>query len=86
MPNLTPQVIWEMKPTELQTLLDTANLKPTSNTIHFYAPSFTYYKTKYSCSSTKEFPTISVTGNSCALNCKHCGGKSAWNHAANSFT
>ncbi|MGD6850631.1 MAG: radical SAM protein [Candidatus Bathyarchaeia archaeon] len=75
MPNLTPQTIWKLTPPELQTLLDTGNLKSTSNTIHFYAPSFTFYKTKHFCSSTKEFPTISVTGNRCALNCKHCGGK-----------
>ncbi|MEM3090413.1 MAG: radical SAM protein [Candidatus Bathyarchaeia archaeon] len=43
--------------------------------IRFYAPSFTYYKTAYFCSSDKIFPTISVTGKGCALNCKHCGGK-----------
>jgi len=43
--------------------------------IHFYAPSFMYYKTSYYCSSPTDFPTISVTGKSCALNCKHCGGK-----------
>jgi uncharacterized radical SAM superfamily protein len=34
-----------------------------------------YYKTSYYCSSTKEFPTISITGKGCALMCKHCGGK-----------
>ena len=43
--------------------------------IHFYAPSFSYYKTKHFCSSPSSFPTISVTGTGCALNCKHCGGK-----------
>jgi len=43
--------------------------------IHFYAPSFMYYKTSYYHSSPTDFPTISVTGESCALNCKHCGGK-----------
>ncbi|MBS7621727.1 radical SAM protein, partial [Candidatus Bathyarchaeota archaeon] len=43
--------------------------------ICFYAPSFTYYKTAYFCSSPTDFPTISVTGKGCALNCKHCGGK-----------
>ena len=42
--------------------------------IHFYAPSFGYYKTEYYCSSTVAFPSISVTGSSCSLNCKHCGG------------
>ncbi len=43
--------------------------------IRFYAPSFTYYKTKHFCSSPTDFPTISITGTGCALNCKHCGGK-----------
>lgn len=75
MPSLTAQTIWSLNQTELQTLLDSGILKPQSGTIHFYAPSFTHYKTKHFCNSTKEFPTISVTGNNCALNCKHCGGK-----------
>lgn len=43
--------------------------------IHFYAPSFIYYKTSYYESSSTDFPTISVTGTSCALKCKHCDGK-----------
>jgi uncharacterized radical SAM superfamily protein len=43
--------------------------------IHFYAPSFMYYKTSYYHSSPTDFPTISVTGKSCALKCKHCDGK-----------
>lgn len=42
--------------------------------VHFYAPSFMYYKTSYYCSSPTDFTTISVTGKSCALKCKHCGG------------
>jgi len=43
--------------------------------IRFYAPSFIYYKTNYFCSSPTAFPSISVTGSSCALKCKHCNGK-----------
>jgi len=43
--------------------------------IHFYAPSFMYYKTSYYHSSPTDFPTISMTGASCALKCKHCDGK-----------
>jgi len=43
--------------------------------IRFYAPSFMYYKTSYYHSSPTDFPTISVTGTSCALKCKHCDGK-----------
>jgi hypothetical protein len=60
---------------ELLNLLESGVFKPKGNEIRFYAPSFTYYKTKHYCSSTADFPTISITGNTCALNCKHCGGK-----------
>jgi lipoyl synthase len=75
MPQLTPQQVWNLPESALQTLLDSNAYKPLSDTIRFYAPSFTYYKTKHYCSSTTAFPTISVTGNACSLNCKHCGGK-----------
>ena len=75
MPKISAETIWNLNETELRGLLDSGAFKPRHNTIHFYAPSFTYYKTKHYCSSTTAFPTISVTGNSCALNCKHCGGK-----------
>jgi len=43
--------------------------------IIFYAPSFTYYETRYFHSLPTTFPTISVTGSSCALKCKHCRAK-----------
>jgi len=43
--------------------------------IWFYAPSFTHYKCFRFRSSPDFFPSISVTGASCALNCKHCQGK-----------
>jgi uncharacterized radical SAM superfamily protein len=43
--------------------------------IRFYAPSFIHYKTSHFHSSPTAFPTISITGSSCALKCKHCGGK-----------
>jgi uncharacterized radical SAM superfamily protein len=33
-----------------------------------------YYKTDYYCSSSEDFPTVSITGSGCALKCKHCGG------------
>jgi lipoyl synthase len=75
MQHITPEAIWSLNEIELRALLDTEILKPKQNTIRFYAPSFTYYKTKHYCSSTNAFPTISITGNTCALNCKHCGGK-----------
>ena len=43
--------------------------------IRFYAPSFIYYKTGHFRSSPTAFPSISITGSSCALNCKHCNTK-----------
>jgi len=43
--------------------------------IRFYAPSFAHYKTPYFSSSPTAFPSISLTGSSCALRCKHCDGK-----------
>ncbi len=63
---------------ELKEILKKAqriSLKNFGKKIHFYAPSFMYYKAKYYSSSPTDFPTISVTGKSCALNCRHCGGK-----------
>jgi lipoyl synthase len=72
---LTPEALWNLKDTDLVALINTGTFKPISHIIRVYAPSFTYYRTKHFCSSTKDFPTISITGNACALNCKHCGGK-----------
>lgn len=43
--------------------------------IRFYVPSFTRYKNAYFHSSAVAFPSISITGNACALKCEHCGGK-----------
>ena len=63
---------------ELEEALATAqsiSWKNFGKKIKFYAPSFIYYKTNYFCSSPEAFPSISVTGSSCALKCKHCGGK-----------
>jgi uncharacterized radical SAM superfamily protein len=69
------EAIWKLNKKEILNLLESGSFKPRSCEIRFYAPSFTYYKTKHYCSSTTAFPTISITGNACALNCKHCGGK-----------
>jgi uncharacterized radical SAM superfamily protein len=63
---------------ELEELLKKAQSvrqKEFGKKIHFYAPSFMYYKTSHYQSSPTDFPTISVTGTSCALKCKHCDGK-----------
>ncbi len=43
--------------------------------IHFYAPGFAHYENRFFRSSRNAFPSISVTGSHCSLNCSHCGGK-----------
>ena len=75
MQKLSPEAVWKSNQKELKSLLDSGEFTPKHRQIRFYAPSFTYYKTKYYNSSPNAFPTISVTGTSCALNCKHCEGK-----------
>lgn len=68
--------VWSMPEKKfLQFLEDNPLLMNKVRKIRFYAPSFMYYKTRYYCSSSKDFPTISITGKGCALKCKHCGGK-----------
>lgn len=74
MKQISPEAIWHMNEKELSAVLE-SNLPPfRTRKIHFYAPSFMYYSTKYYRSSPTDFPTISITGKGCALNCKHCGG------------
>jgi uncharacterized radical SAM superfamily protein len=75
MAQFSPETIWHASEKELLSLLDAGALVQKPREARFYAPSFTYYKTSYYCSSPTHFPTISVTGTGCALNCKHCGGK-----------
>jgi len=75
MTQLSPKTVWHMNEKELTDILDKGLFFSKSKKIHFYAPSFMYYKTSYYCSSPNDFPTISVTGRGCALKCKHCGGK-----------
>ncbi len=43
--------------------------------IYFYIPSFSYYRNKYYEPSSTSFPSISVTGSLCSLNCRHCEAK-----------
>jgi len=75
MAKLSPEAIWNLTEKELLTLLDSEELVRQPRQVQFYAPSFTYYRTSHFCSSPKDFPTVSVTGNICTLNCKHCAGK-----------
>ena len=75
MAQLSPETVWDATAQELLTLLDTGMLSPKPLKVSFYAPSFMHYQTSNYCSKTNQFPTISVTGKGCTLNCKHCGGK-----------
>jgi len=75
MKQLSPETVWHMDDKELTRLLDADPFFLQLKKIHFYAPSFMYYKTSYYCSSPTDFSTISVTGKGCTLKCKHCGGK-----------
>jgi uncharacterized radical SAM superfamily protein len=43
--------------------------------ICFYAPGFIHYENRYFRSSRNAFPSISITGTSCSLNCNHCEGR-----------
>jgi uncharacterized radical SAM superfamily protein len=67
--------IWRLSQQEMVNLLDSNVLIPRNHKIHFYIPSFAYYKSSLFCSSSNVFPIVSITGTNCALNCKHCGGK-----------
>ncbi len=74
MAELSPLTVWQMSEKKLSNVFDRDLLFPLEKKIRFYAPSFMHYKTSHYCSSANDFPTISVTGKSCALKCKHCGG------------
>ncbi len=72
---LDAKKIWQTSENELMSIIDKEKIPNKTKKIRFYAPSFVYYKTKYFCSSPKAFPSISITGSSCSLKCKHCYGK-----------
>jgi uncharacterized radical SAM superfamily protein len=75
MVTLSSEAVWQFNTRQLLELLDSGKLTQKEKRLKFYAPSFTYYKTNYYRSKPNLFPTISITGNNCALNCKHCEGK-----------
>ena len=72
---LDAKKVWQMPNNELISIIKNGDFPNSIKKIRFYAPSFVYYKTKYFCSSPKAFPSISITGSSCSLKCKHCFGK-----------
>ena len=75
MTEFSAEKVWGLSEKELLSLLDSCKLVQVARKVKFYAPSFAYHKASHDCSSQAKFPTISVTGNECALDCKHCGGK-----------
>lgn len=75
MTSLDAETIWRMPKNELVSLIENGVILNRTGKIRFYAPSFVYYKTKYFHSSHDAFPSISITGSSCGLKCKHCDGK-----------
>ena len=71
---LSPEAIQSMDEKEFLEVLDRGLPSFNGEKIRFYVPSFMYYKTRDYRSSPTDFPTISITGGSCGLGCKHCGG------------
>jgi lipoyl synthase len=69
------QTIWNYDEKDLLKFLESREANRLQKNIRFYAPEFTYYKSSSNNSLPNSFPTISITGASCALNCKHCGAK-----------
>jgi hypothetical protein len=69
------ETVWNINDRELLKMLNSGVFTQNPKQVTFYAPSFMHYKAGSHCSSANCFPTFSVTGKACALNCKHCGGK-----------
>jgi uncharacterized radical SAM superfamily protein len=72
---LSAEALWRLTEKRLLDIVNANTLTPTPKIVQFYAPSFMYYRTSYYSHSQTVFSTISITGTSCALNCKHCEGK-----------
>jgi hypothetical protein len=75
MKSLDAETVWRMPKKELVSLIEGGYFPSRTGKIRFYAPSFVYYKSKYFRSPPNAFPSISITGSSCALKCNHCNGK-----------
>jgi len=59
---------------ELEEVLEEARRAKWSGRVHFYAPSFLPSESRR-LGVRSAFPSISVTGRWCALNCEHCAGR-----------
>jgi len=75
MKTLDADTVWRMPKNDLFLLIEKGQLPNRGGKIRFYAPSFIYYKTNYFRSSPRAFPSVSITGSSCALKCQHCNGR-----------
>ncbi|PVX26089.1 MAG: radical SAM protein [Candidatus Bathyarchaeum sp.] len=75
MTSLDAETVLNLPKKELIKLIENGNISNPTGKIRFYAPSFVHYKNKYFRSPHNAFPSISITGSSCALKCKHCNGK-----------
>ncbi|MCW4031385.1 MAG: radical SAM protein, partial [Candidatus Bathyarchaeota archaeon] len=75
MTKLDIETVWGMPKKELVSLIEVGYFPNRTKKIRFYAPSFVNYKNKFFRSSHNVFPSISITGSSCFLRCKHCNGK-----------
>jgi len=75
MTSLGAEQIWQTSKEQFISLLEIGEFSNEAHDIHFFAPSFVHYANKFFRSSPNSFPSISVTGSSCALNCKHCSMK-----------
>jgi uncharacterized radical SAM superfamily protein len=75
MTEVSAEDIWSLSEKDFLALLNSGRLASAKRRVTFYAPSFAYHKAASASCSQAKFPTISVTGNACALGCKHCGGK-----------
>ncbi len=69
------QEIWNLTNKELLDLINRHKIVKEPRLVHFYNPTFNSYQKKSCLFANYSFPTISITGACCALNCKHCGGK-----------
>jgi uncharacterized radical SAM superfamily protein len=69
------ETLWRMPSKKVVSLVERGDFLNSQEKIRFYAPSFMYYKTNNFHFSPAAFPSISVTGSSCALKCKHCDGR-----------
>jgi uncharacterized radical SAM superfamily protein len=75
MTTLNADTVWQMPKNEFVSLVEQGRFLNSEKRVRFYAPSFVFYKTNYFRSSPNVFPSISITGSSCALKCQHCNGK-----------